>query len=143
MSERNKAIIRRIFEQVWNHGNLTIIDERVSNDYLGHLGGDSHRGPEGIKEHVPAFLYAFPDYPITIEDQVAEGDKVVTRWTAQGTHHGTFRGILATGKRVTTGGVAIHRFAHGELAEGWAYVDMLGLLEQLGAVPGPGQEGNE
>ena len=82
---------------------------------------------------------AFPDVHFTIEDQVAEADKVVTRWTWRGTHQGPFQGIPPTGKHVMVTGVGINRFANGKVVENWTNMDILGLLQQLGVVPAPGQ----
>jgi steroid delta-isomerase-like uncharacterized protein len=134
MSEQNKALVRRTFEQIWNRGNVGIIEERFASDYIGHSTTEI-RGPEGGKRFVAAMREAFPDFYYTVEDEIAEGDRVVHRWTARGTHVGPFQGIPPTGKRVTIAGTSVYRVADGKLVEGWTNTDMLGLLQQLGAVP--------
>jgi steroid delta-isomerase-like uncharacterized protein len=136
-ADENKAIVRRFIEQAFNGGNLAVIDELVASDFVNHVAPTEVRGPEGMKAFVTTYRTAFPDYACTIEDQVAEGDKVVTRWTARGAQHGELMGVPPTGKRVTLPGVAIDRIAHGQLVETWLQADVLGLLQQLGVVPTP------
>src|SRR2546421_1614242 len=100
MSDQNKALARRSFEEVWNNGNLAVINELVAPNATFHdasVPGGKFTGPEGLKQFVQIYKGAFPDVRITINDQVAEGDKVVTRWTATGTHTGQLMGIAATG----------------------------------------------
>ena len=82
---------------------------------------------------------AFPDIQFTIEDLIAEGDKIVTRYTARGTHRGDLQGIPPTGRQVTVTGIIISRFANGKFVEGWLDFDALGMLQQLGVIPAPGQ----
>jgi steroid delta-isomerase-like uncharacterized protein len=139
MSERNKAIERRLLDEVYSQGNLDIIDELVFTDFVGHGtaadGGD--QGREAYKRFVIEMRTAFPDLRITVEDQVAEGDKVVTRWRARGTHTGPFQGIPPTGKRGEISGIIIDRIADGKVIECWSNTDDLGLLQQLGVVPAP------
>jgi steroid delta-isomerase-like uncharacterized protein len=134
MSERNKALVRRLVEEVIGHGNFALIDEFVAADYVGHTSsGDTNR-----EEHQQIFATmhrAFPDLQITIDDLIAEGDKVVTRWTALGTHKGEFAGIPPTGKRGVVTGIDINRIVDGKLVECWTNSDDLGLLQQLSAIP--------
>jgi steroid delta-isomerase-like uncharacterized protein len=141
MSDRNKAIERRLLDEVFNQGNLDLIDELVASDFVGHgtaaEGGD--QGREAYKQFVIQMRTAFPDLRITIEDQIAEDDKVVTRWRARGTHTGVFQGIPPTGRSGEMSGVTIDRIANGKLVECWSNTDDLGLLQQLGIVPLPGQ----
>lgn len=134
MSEQNKKIVRRTFEEIWNRGNLAVIEERFSRDYAGH-STNNVRGQEGAKQFATEMRSAFPDFHYTVEDEIAEGDKVVHRWTLRGTHQGTFQGIPPTGRQVTITGISIRRIAGGKLVEGWTNADLLGLLQQLGAVP--------
>ena len=136
MSEQNKALDRRYFEAVWNQGNYEILDELVASDFVGHSppNGDLP-GPEGIRQYVAAMRAAFPDVHFTVEDQVAEGDRVVTRWQATGTQRGEFAGVPATGRRATVTGITISRVANGKFVEGWTNWDAFGLLVQLGAIP--------
>ena len=143
MSERNKAIERRLLEEVYSQGKLEVIDELVATDFVGHGtaadGGD--QGREAYKRFAIEMRTAFPDLQITVEDQVAEGDKVVTRWRARGTHTGEFQGIPPTGKPGEMSGTIIDRIADGKIIECWSNTDDLGLLQQLGAVPAPAQAG--
>jgi steroid delta-isomerase-like uncharacterized protein len=139
MSEHNKMLVRRAIEEVYNQGNLKVVDELVSKDFVVHSPSEEIHGPAGIKQYVSALREAFPDLHITIEDQIAERDKVVTRWTARGTHGGTFQGVAPTGKRGSMTGIEVDRFVDGKSVECWTNVDELGLLQQLGVIPGPEQ----
>lgn len=132
----NKAIVRRGWEEIWNKGNLTIAPEHYALTYVSHMPGNPDMyGPEGHNQLVTMYRTAFPDLHFTVEDQIAEGDKVVNRVTARGTHLGEFRGIPPTGKPITVTGITIDRIAGGKLVESWASWDFLGLLQQLGVVP--------
>ncbi len=139
MSEQNKMLVRRAIEEVWNRGNFAVVDELLANDYLGHQSGGETNGRESAKQYVAILREAFPDIHFTIEDQIAEGDRVVTRWIARGTHTGEFQGIPPTGKQGSMTGIDIDRVADGKLVECWVNSDDLGLLQQLGVVPTPGQ----
>jgi len=138
--EENKAIARRLFEEVWSQGKLDVADEIFATDYFGHIAGSPEvRRLEGFKQFVSMYRTAFPDLQFTIEDQIAEGDKVVTRWTSTGTHKGELMGIPPTGVQSTSTGIAIDRIAGGKIVEVWSNWDTLGLLQQLGAVPPIGE----
>lgn len=137
MSEHNKAIMRRGIEEVWNKGNFDVIDELIASDFVGHQPPDENHGPEGVKRFFRLMRSAFPDIHFKIEDQIAEGDKVVTRWTASATHQGEFQGVPATGRPGVVTGMTINRFADGKVVEGWTNLDGLGLMRQLGAIPSP------
>lgn len=140
MSEENKAIARRSFDEVWNQGNLAAIDEIYAPDVVNHtLPPGLPPGVEGGKAFTGMYLSAFPDTKMTIELQIAEGDKVVTRWKAQGTHKGELMGIPATGKQVTVTGIVIDRIVGGRIVESWGEFDQMGMMQQLGVVPTPGQ----
>ena len=132
-AEENKALVRRLFEEVWNQGNLDVIDEIFAADYVGHMPGspDIH-GPEAGKQFVTMFRTAFPDIKFTVEDQIAEGDKGVTRWTYTATHKGEWMGIPPSGVQVALTGISIDRFAGGKIVESWDNLDDLGLFQQLG-----------
>lgn len=134
MSEQNKKLVRETFEAIWNRGDFTVFDERFSADYAGHSSAEIE-GLEGAKQFVAAMRSAFPDFHYTVEDEIAKGDKVVNRWVVRATHEGEFQGIPPTGKRVTITGISIYRLADGKLVEGWTEADMLGLMQQLGAIP--------
>jgi len=138
MSEENKAVARRLVEEVWNKKNLDLIDEIIAADYVDHtLPTGVPPGREGAKAFIGAYLNAFPDLKITVEDMLAEGDKVVTRWSATGTHTGELLGIPATGKQVTVTGLDITRFSGGKSVEYWGQFDQMGMMQQLGVIPTP------
>jgi len=135
--EENKAIVRRVNDEVWNMGNLEAIDELIADDFVTTVIGapEQIRGPDGFRDFVLMYRKAFPDLRLTIDDQIAEGETVVTRWTATGTHEGELMGIPPTGKQATTAGININRISRGKLVDGWGIFDQLGLLQQIGAVP--------
>ena len=140
MSEENKAITRHAIEEVWNKHNLAAIDEIYAPDAVNHtLPPGLPKGVEGNKAFTNMFLSAFPDTKMTVEQQIAEGDKVATRWIAQGTHKGELMGIPATGKQVTVTGISIERIAGGRIVETWDEFDQMGMMQQLGVIPAPGQ----
>ena len=134
MSEQNKVHIQRVIDEVYNRGNLSVVDEVAARDMIIHAPSKDIRGSEGAKQYVSAFRAGFPDLHFTIEDQVAEGDTVVTRWTARGTHRGEFQGVPATGRKIQLAGTDIDRIVGGKVVECWAHVDELGLMRQLGVV---------
>lgn len=138
MSEENKAIMRRIFEEVFNEGNLDLLDELVAPEFVNHAAPGAPRGPEPVKQLVAMLRNAFPDQHISIEDMIAEDDKVVMRNTYSGTHEGTFMGIPPTGKRFNQNQVHILRFADGKVVEHWAVRDDLTQMQQLGVISMPG-----
>ena len=136
--EDNKAIIRAYVETVWNHKQLDRAEEVVASDFLDRapLPGQAP-GLEGAKRKWGMFLTAVPDLRVTIEDLVAEGDKVAVRRSYAGTHQGELLGIPATGKQVRIGSISIFRLAEGKIAEHWEQWDRLALLQQLGVIPAP------
>jgi steroid delta-isomerase-like uncharacterized protein len=137
MSESNKNVVRRLFEEVWNKGNLQVTDELFTPNYVHHDSStpDVGRGPESEKKRATLYRTAFPDIRLTIEDIIAEGETVVARWSCRGTHKGDLSGIAPTGKQFNITGVSIARFASGKMAEGWVNWDALTLMQQLGVVP--------
>jgi steroid delta-isomerase-like uncharacterized protein len=137
MSEQNKAVSRRVVEELFVGGNLDLADELVTPDFVGHdvAAPEPMRGPEGLKEQAKGYREAFPDLQLRIEDQIAERDRVVSRWIATGTHKGDLFGIAPTGKQATIEGVTIDRFSGAKIAESWDMWDALGLMQQLGVVP--------
>jgi steroid delta-isomerase-like uncharacterized protein len=137
MSEGNKFVIRRSFEELWNKGNLSVADELFTPNYAHHDPStpDVGRGPESEKKRATLYRTAFPDLRLTIEDIIAEGETVMARWSCRGTHKGDLSGIAPTGKQVTISGVSIARFTGGKMAEGWVNWDALGLMQELGVVP--------
>ncbi len=132
-AQENKALARRVIDEMFNKGNLDLADEVFAHDYVAHdpaMPEDIH-GPEGFKEFVGMYHSAFPDLHVEIEEQLAEGDLVATRWTATGTHEGDLMGIAPTGNRVTLPGMEIVRFSGGKLAEGWEGYDSMVLMQHL------------
>jgi steroid delta-isomerase-like uncharacterized protein len=136
MSEQNKARIRRVIEEAYSKGNLAVVDEVAASNLVIHTTSQDIRGRDGAKQYVAMMRAAFPDLHFTIEDQIAEGDMVVTRWSARGTHQGSFQGVAATGREIRLMGTDIDRMTDGKVVECWAHVDELGLMQQLGAVGG-------
>jgi len=138
-TEENKAIVRRINDEVWSEGHLDVIDELIADEFIATVVGapEQIRGQQGFREFVVMYRTAFPDLRITVDEQFAEGETVVTRWTATGTNEGELMGIPATGKQATVAGININRVSGGKLVEGWGLFDQLGLLQQIGAVPTP------
>lgn len=139
--EENKAIGRRVFEEVFNKRNLAVADELLTPDSLNHDDphGVGHVGPESLKQAVQMLCAAFPDLRITIEDVIAEGDKVFLRTTSSGTHQGAFLGIQPTGKRFTQQQMHLIRVVDGKVTEHWHVRDDLGMMQQLGVIPAPGR----
>ena len=135
-TEENKAIARREIEEIWNQGQLDVIDEIFAADFVFHvLGNPDIQGPEGYKQFVTMYRTAFPDLQFTIKDQIAEEDKVVIRWSTTGTHKGELMGIPPTGLPAPTPGITIGRYTGGKYVEAWACWDALGMLQQLGVIP--------
>jgi predicted ester cyclase len=134
-TEANKALVRRFYEQI-DAGNLDVLDELVAEDYLDHSPPPFPFPPgrEGLKESFRLFWASTPGTHV-IEDQIAEGDKVVTRMTAYGKHTGDLPGIPATGNDMEVTATVIHRIADGKLVEKWSDKDVLRMLQQLGVIP--------
>lgn len=142
--DRNRALVRRLYDEVWNERNVAAAEEIHATDWVHHNPSNPAdiEGVEGLVEHVTMATEAFPDLRIAVEDLVAEGDRVVARWTLTGTHDGgEFAGVPPTGERVRVEGFNLHRIADGEIAEEWAVRDTLGLLQQLGVAPVPDEPG--
>lgn len=135
----SSAIARRFFDEVFSKGKLDLVDELFAPDYVGHPSGPEQatRGPSGVKEYVAGLRTAVSDLSVRVEDQVTEGDKVVTRWSARGTHDGDLMGIAPTGRTAAVTGITIQRLKDGRVVEGWTSWDLMGLLQQLGAAPTP------
>jgi len=135
-------LVRRFTEEVWNKGNLDKIGEFNATNHKNHptaSAPDFGQGPQAIRQLVSMYRTAFPDTKLTIEDQIAEGDQVVTRWTAAGTHQGELFGMPGTGKQARVTGIFIDRVIDGKIVESWGEFDALGMMQQLGAIPAPGK----
>jgi len=137
MSEETEAIVRRAFNEV-AMGDMTAVDEIIAPEFVRHdlAGGPEAHGPDGVKRLIAGLRTGFPDLQTTIEDIFSDGDRVVVRFTARGTHSGPFMGIAPTGREATWSGVNIYRVSGGRIRETWQLADGLGLLRQLGAAPG-------
>ncbi len=136
-TEEHKAIARRWSEELWSKGAFAVADEIIAPTYVRHDPGDpfAAEGPEGVKLLVMGLRAQMPDLHITIEDMIAEGDQVVSRYTATGTVTGGFMGRAPTGKQTRATAIQIFRIVDGKIVESWANRDDLGLLQQLGVVP--------
>jgi steroid delta-isomerase-like uncharacterized protein len=137
MSEENKTIVERFIKKVWSSGNMEALDEIFATDFVYHdpAAPDVHN-LEAYKQFVAWIRTSFPDMHYTIEDIVAEADRVVVRYIFRGTHtKGEMYGVSPTGKQLTHAGISIYRFAGGKAAELWDIWDALGALQQLGAIP--------
>ena len=136
MSAENKALVRRYVEEVLNNRNLTLIDELFAPTFIDHDSSmPEAKGAAGVKRLVAIVHAGFPDLHFTIEDMVAEGDRVVYRYTVRGTHQNAFMGIAPTGKQISFTGIHIYRVGNGQLQEEWENWDTLGVMRQLGALP--------
>lgn len=140
LADANKAIAREYFE-AFADGDLAWIDDHISSDFVRHDPGLPFevRGSEGVRYLNSVFLTAFPDLRLDVEDVIGEGDKILVRLTIRGTHQGELMGIAPTGKEVEVGVLDLFHIADGKLVEHWAAIDNLGLMQQLGVVPEPGQ----
>src|SRR5215208_4380731 len=140
-AEETKALARRWFEDLFNTGNLEVTDEIIAPDHVNHdpTLPDIPTGPEGQKQIVNLYRGAFTNAHISVEDQLAEGDRVVTRWTGSGTHQGELMGVAPTGNQVRITGITINRVSGGKIVESWSNYDALGMMQQIGAIPEPGQ----
>lgn len=134
---QNKAIVRRLIDEMVNERDLAAADELIATDFVLRRpdGSELGRGPAGWKEFLRSQQSAFPDRHCTIDDILAEGDKVAVRWTQTATHRGDYLGIPATGKECTTTGISIYQIAEGNIEEIWVNQDTLGLMQQLGVIP--------
>jgi steroid delta-isomerase-like uncharacterized protein len=138
MSDNNRALIHRWFEEVWNKGREEAIDEMFAKDGVAHGLADEHgaqlRGPEGFKPFFHNFRAALPDVKVIIEDTISEGDKVAARCTVRATHQGDGLGVAATNNPVEITGISIVRIKDGKIVEGWNNFDFLRLYKQIGAI---------
>jgi predicted ester cyclase len=137
MSENNKNVVRRLVEEVWNKGNLNVADELFTPNYEHHdtATPDLGRGAQGEKKRATLYRSAFPDFRLSIDELLAEGETVVARCNCRGTHKGELNGIAPTGKSINISGISLVRFSGGKMAEGWINWDALGMMRQLGVAP--------
>ena len=137
MSDANKTLVRRLFDEVWNKAHQQVADELFAQNYNHHDSStpDLGRGPDSEKKRVTLYRNAFPDIRFTVEDLIAEGESVTARWSCHGTHKGELNGIAPTGKQFTISGISVARFTNGKMIEGYVNWDALGMMQQLGVVP--------
>lgn len=135
---QSKFIIRRVFDEAFNRGNLTIVDELVApNGVSHHLSWGTPANRMGLKQLIAMFRTAFPDLTCTIEDEIQEDDKVAAHWTMRGTHKGQFIGNPPTSRSITVQGLIYARIENRQVMESWIMIDQMSVLQQLGLVPPP------
>jgi steroid delta-isomerase-like uncharacterized protein len=141
MSTESKTIVHRLYEEVWNERKLEVVDQLFSPSHAlqDAVVSGSRVGPEFYKRRVVEFMTGFPDLSLTIEDTIAERDKVVVSWIISGTHQGEFMEIPATGRKISVEGITLHHIRNGKILDSYARWDALGLMRQLGAFPAPGR----
>lgn len=136
--EESKELVQRFYDEAWNANNLDVYDELVAEDFVDHQALPGlPPGREGFKQLNAMFRSAFPDVRVDVDAHAAEGDRVACRWTSTGTHQGDLFGIPPTGRKVTVSATVIYRIEDGRLAEGWISRDDVGMMRQLGVLPGP------
>ncbi|MHC4092912.1 MAG: ester cyclase [Planctomycetota bacterium] len=141
-AEENKALVIRIAEDIWNQGNLAVVDELMAPGarYHGpHMpNGSGER--DDWRSAIAMYRGAFPDAHVTFDELIATGDRIVGRWSATGTHNGELPGVAPTGRRIAINGITIYRIANDKIIEAWEQLDLLGMWQQLGVFTGPGHE---
>ena len=133
----NIALVSRIWNEVWNRGELDACDEILASDYIGVIPGQPEpiRGPEAFKQMVAAYRVGFPDVHLTVDDVFAEGDRVAVRWVSRGTHLGSLMGIPPTGRPIEVMGISLFQVTNGKVAMEWEGFDTMGMMRQLDLVP--------
>jgi steroid delta-isomerase-like uncharacterized protein len=144
--EVNKTLSRRLVAEAWNQGKIEVVDEIVADDFVLHEPtAPERRNRDDYKQWIAESRMAFPDLQITVDDELVDGQQIVTRWTVRGTHQGNLvqptGAIPPTGRQIKFTGITIARYANGKLVEGWQEGDTLGLMTQLGIIPAPAQAG--
>jgi predicted ester cyclase len=138
-AEENKELVRRFVEEFWNEGNAAAADELMAVDAEIHMPTGELVDLDGLKGFAGVFRGSFPDWHSTFEELIAEGDRVAERWTGRGTHRGELQGIAPTDRRVEVPGSVFYRIVDGKIMEFRGQLDMMGLMQQLGAIPSPQQ----
>jgi len=138
-AQANKTIVSRIWNEIWNCGALHVVDEVIATDYVGHIPvmPGPVQGADAFKAMIVAYRTAYPDVHLTVDDLLADGDKVVARWTTRGTNTGNLMGMPATGKQIELPGISVFRIVNGKVAEEWEGFDSLGMMLQLGMTVRP------
>jgi len=135
--EQNKALVRRFIDEIFLEGSFEAVDELLTDDFTPHTWGATGAGKDALKEAMKRVAVGLADTTMTIEDTIAEGDRVTVRLTSHAVHVGPFMGLPPSGKAYTIGEIHIFRIRDGKVAEHWHQADFLGLMRQLGALPGP------
>jgi steroid delta-isomerase-like uncharacterized protein len=139
-TQQNEALVRRFIDEIFLHGNLDAVDELVAEDFTPHTWGPMEPGRDGLKAAIERVSQGLSDETMTIDDVVAQDDRVAVRLTSSATQTGELMGMPATGKRYEIGEIHWFRVADGRIAEHWHQADFLGMMRQLGAMPGGGEE---
>lgn len=134
-NNEQRALTLDYIERVWNRGDPAALEELTTRSFRYHLGGQSARDRNGMREFLQATRSAFPDWRVEVTDVVVDGDRVAVRWTGRVTHGGSFHGIPPTGRRIHVSGINLYRVENGKIAEEWEQTDSLGMLQQLGVLP--------
>jgi len=134
-NSQNAATVLQMLDAAWNRGDTSVLHTTVAEDHIDHDDNGDDIGRDHLVQAILAYRAAFPDMRMSFDDQIADGDKVVTRWTANGTHQGQLDAIPATGRLARISGIFIHQLTDGEITESWTSFDRLGLLQQLGVIP--------
>ena len=142
-ADQNRETVRRIFEEGINNRNFTYFDEAIAPNYANHSMPAPSPGPEGLRQVVGTFVSGFPDMQITLEDLIADGDRVCTRGAWRGTHTGEFMGIPATGRKIEVPYIDIWRMENGKAVDNWVQMDMMAMMHQLGLMPEEMEEDQE
>jgi steroid delta-isomerase-like uncharacterized protein len=130
--EANKAVVRRVVDEMWNRGDQEAVEELIAPDMVEHGAfGSGTGGREDARDTVSRMRSAFPDLVLAAEDLIAEGDSVALHWTGRGTHEGEFLGVPPTGAAITARGLDLYRVVDGQVVEHWGYPDVAGLMAQL------------
>ncbi len=141
-TKENIENARHVMGDAMVKGDLSSLDKYFATNYVAHVSGmPDFIGPEGFKQFAMMYRTAFSDLKLTMEDTIAEGDKVVNQWTFSGTHTGVLAGIAPTGKRITGSGITISHYKGGKQVEAWVCMDQLGMMQQMGVIPATGQSG--
>jgi steroid delta-isomerase-like uncharacterized protein len=141
--EQNKVLVRRFVEEIFNQGNVSVVDQLFAPDFVEHeeLPAGIPNDRDGVIQLTTMLRSAFPDFNATIDDILAEGDKVIIRMTWRGTQEGEFMGLPPSGKSISVGVIDIIRIVDGKVVEHWGQMDSMGMMQQLGAIPAPSQAG--
>jgi steroid delta-isomerase-like uncharacterized protein len=134
-SHQNAATVLEMLDAIWNRGDLSVLSTSVAEGHIDHDGDGDEIGRDLLAQGIQEYLTAFPDLRMSFDEQIADGDRVVTRWTGSGTHQGALQGIPATGRSARITGIFIHQLSDGIVTESWTSFDRLGLLQQLGVIP--------